>query len=177
MTVMNVTPQEARSWLVNGKAILVDVREPDEFARLHIPGAAPSPLASLRDELRKMALPADRAIIFQCQKGGRGGQACEAVSSGTPDMPRVFNLAGGIDAWQAAGLPVTTGAAPGIPIMRQVQMIAGSLVATGVATGFLVHPAGFAFAGLIGAALATAGLTGWCGMAILLRRAPWNSPR
>lgn len=57
-----------------------------------------------------------------------------------------------------------------------MQIVVGLLVAVGVIAGFLISPAGFVVAGLFGAALATAGITGWCGLALLLNRAPWNRP-
>ncbi|WP_244619092.1 YgaP-like transmembrane domain [Rhizobium sp. 18055] len=59
-------------------------------------------------------------------------------------------------------------------IFRQVQIVVGTLVLLSVLGGFLLNPAGFVIAGLFGAALALAGMSGWCGMAILLGRMPWN---
>ena len=61
-----------------------------------------------------------------------------------------------------------------LEIMRQVQMAAGSLVLVGVLLGWLVAPAFFVLAAFVGAGLAFAGATGWCGMANLLRLMPWN---
>lgn len=171
-----LTPKQAQDWLASGQAVLIDVREPAEFSSAHIPYALSAPLAQAAEVLGRMDLPADRKIIFQCQKGGRGGQACAAVGHAAPGGQPVFNLEGGIEAWTAAGLPVVgaTAGAPRLSLFRQVQIVVGLLVVAGVATGFLVHPAGFAVAGLFGAALATAGVTGWCGLALLLNRAPWN---
>ena len=59
-------------------------------------------------------------------------------------------------------------------LSRQVQIAAGALVLTGVIFGFLIAPAWFALAGFVGAGLTFAGVTGFCGMARLLMRAPWN---
>lgn len=171
-----LSPRQALEWLSSGQAVLVDVREPAEFSASHIAYAVSAPPARTSAVLRDMPLPADRKIIFQCQKGGRGGQACAAVGPLAPGGQEVFNLEGGIEAWVVAGLPVVaTGAgAPTLSIFRQVQITVGLLVAVGVILGFTVSPAGFVVAGLFGAALATAGLTGWCGLALLLNRAPWN---
>lgn len=172
-----VTPRQAQGWLASGRAVLIDVREPHEFSAAHIPYALSAPLASVAAMLKDMDLPADRKIVFQCQKGGRGGQACAAVGAVAPGGQPVFNLEGGIDAWAAEGLPVVgVSPAPGVSIFRQVQIVVGLLVALGVIAGFLISPAGFVVAGLFGAALATAGITGWCGLALLLNRAPWNRP-
>lgn len=59
-------------------------------------------------------------------------------------------------------------------MMRQVQIAAGLLVLVGVGLGFGIHPAFFALSGLVGAGLVFAGATGFCGMAQILARAPWN---
>ncbi len=170
-----VSPRQAMDWLASGQAMLIDVREPYEFAAAHIPYALSAPLARTSAFLHDMDLPADRRLVFQCQKGARGGQACAAFGAFAPGGQAVFNLEGGIEAWANAGLPVVSaGAAPRLSIFRQVQITVGLLVALGVIVGFTVSPAGFVVAGLFGAALATAGVTGWCGLAILLNRAPWN---
>ena len=83
-------------------------------------------------------------------------------------------LEGGVDAWAAAGLPIAEDRMQPIELMRQVQIAAGGLVLAGVALGLLVHPAYFGLSAFVGAGLAFAGLTGFCGMARLLALAPWN---
>lgn len=65
-------------------------------------------------------------------------------------------------------------AAPRLTIFRQVQIVVGCLVLLSVFSGFLISPVGFAVAGFFGAALCFAGISGWCGMAKLLNRMPWN---
>lgn len=167
MTTHMIDAVTAREWLQNGEAMLIDVREADEFAAMHIPQACSIPLAQLAENLP--ACPQGIKRIFHCQKGKRGEQACAVVDG------EKWNIDGGIEAWKAAGLPViTTGAKQGISIMRQVQIVAGSLIALAVLLGFAGQGAGFVLAGLFGAALATAGITGWCGMAMLLAKMPWN---
>lgn len=74
---------------------------------------------------------------------------------------------------RAAGLPIVANrAAP--DIMRQVQTIAGSLILLGVLAGWLVSPWFYLIDVMVGAGLLTAGLTGFCGMARLLAKMPWN---
>ena len=172
-----ITPQTAAEWIRTGKAVLIDVREPDEFRAEHIALAVSMPLSSVSGLLD--GLPDDRPVIFQCQKGGRGAAACDIASTGRGNRP-VYNLAGGIEAWKGAGLPVAGGgsaASTGIPIFRQVQIVVGTLVLLATLAGFAGYPAGFAVAGLAGTMLAIAGLSGWCGLAMLLQRMPWNAPR
>jgi hypothetical protein len=76
-------------------------------------------------------------------------------------------------AWEAAGLPVTRGKKV-LSLERQVRVAAGLLVLTGVILGTWVHPGFHGLAGFVGAGLVFAGLTDWCGMAMLLAKMPWN---
>lgn len=167
-----ISAPEAHRLLARGEAMLIDVREPDEFAASHIPYAASMPLRSLSALLVDADLPADRLLIFQCQKGGRGGQAC-ALAHGTLG-DRVRNLSGGIEAWAAAGLPLAGTAAPRVSIFRQVQMIVGLLVLAFTLAGLAGFTPGFYAAGFFGFMLAFAGMSGWCGLGLLLQRMPWN---
>ena len=83
-------------------------------------------------------------------------------------------MEGGTQAWVAAGLPAVKGSKSAISIERQVRIGAGILVLTGIILGFLFHPAFFALSAFIGAGLVFAGVTDWCGMGLLLAKAPWN---
>lgn len=176
--INTLDPVQVSSWIKNGEAVLIDVREPDEFKSEHIPCAVSLPLAKLHDIFPDLQLPAGRKVIFQCHAGTRSGKACMAMAGlGSPDA--FYSLDGGIAAWKNAGLPVITSGdsakGPGtMSIFRQVQIIVGGLVALCVALGLAGLTAGFVIAGLLGGALFIAGITGWCGLAILLSRMPWN---
>jgi hypothetical protein len=61
-----------------------------------------------------------------------------------------------------------------IPLERQVLVAAGLLVLIGVLLGAFVHPGFYGVSAFVGAGLTVAGLTGFCGMALLLARMPWN---
>jgi rhodanese-related sulfurtransferase len=171
-----ISARQAYEWLSAGDAILIDVREPDEFRDEHIASATSLPLTSIGKINDVMPLPAGRKVIFSCLKGGRGEKACQAYAAANENVAEVFNIDGGISGWKADGLPVigATRAGPRLTIFRQVQIAIGTLVLLSVLCGFFVHPAGFILAGLFGAALVLAGLSGWCGLAILLGRMPWN---
>jgi len=93
----------------------------------------------------------------------KAGGACEA-----------FIIEGGLDAWKKAGLPVATDRRQPIELQRQVQIGAGSLAFIGTVLGVMVSPWFLAVPAFVGAGLMTAGVTGFCGMAQLLMRAPWN---
>ena len=163
-------PAEAARRLQAQRAVLVDIREPDEFARAHVTGALSRPLSTFEQAHLKIAPATD--VIFTCRMGGR--TAAYAARLAATIIGEAYVLEGGYDAWAAAGLPVTNNRKAPIEIIRQVQLIAGSLVLVGVLLGLGVHPAFFALSAMVGAGLTIAGATGFCGMARLLGRAPWN---
>lgn len=93
---------EAGRLLERGEAVLVDVREPDEWSAGHAPGALHIPIGDL-DPRR---VPADVEIITTCRSGGRGARAAAALTAaGLPAR----SLDGGMRGWQDAGLPVVDG--------------------------------------------------------------------
>ncbi|GAA0200900.1 hypothetical protein GCM10010203_60670 [Actinomadura yumaensis] len=109
MTVATVTVEEAAAWLQSGEAVLIDVREADEFAAARIEGAVLAPLSAMPAAWQALDLPADRKIVVMCLKGGRSHQVCAYVGPTGPEGQGVFNLTGGIQAWAAAGLPIIEG--------------------------------------------------------------------
>jgi rhodanese-related sulfurtransferase len=163
-----LTPVAAKALLDKGEAVLIDVREPAEYKAEHIKGSHLLPLGGCCSE--KLAAAAmGKKVIIHCKAGKRGEKACAAL---TESGREVYNLAGGLDAWVAAGLPVEKGS--GLPLMRQVQIAVGALVVVFTVLGFTVHPWLHGAAGMIGLGLLNAGITGWCGMALLLAKMPWN---
>lgn len=99
--VTEYEPEEVRALLEAGRILLIDVREPAEFAQERIPGALLYPMSSFDPGL----LPADgdRQVVFQCAVGGRSLAAARArMGAGQPGA----HMAGGIKAWRAQGLPV-----------------------------------------------------------------------
>jgi rhodanese-related sulfurtransferase len=88
------------------RPLLVDVREPWEFAAVRAPGAVLLPMSTFNDRVGE--LPADRPLMVICQSGSRSGAVTGFLTrSGRSD---VVNVTGGMAAWQQAGLPVTRGA-------------------------------------------------------------------
>ena len=162
---------DAAARLLRQGATLVDVREPEEHARMRIPGAVSLPLSRLG--AADAVLPAGRAVVFHCRSGARTAGHADALVASAAGA-EAFVLSGGLDAWRQAGLPVAEDRRQPIELMRQVQIAAGGLVLLGMALGALVSPWGFVLAGGVGAGLVFAGVSGTCGMARLLRRMPWN---
>ena len=100
--VPQITPTEAAERIGQG-ALLLDVREDDEWTAGHAPEARHLPLGRL--EAEHGTLPKDRPIVAVCRVGGRSQRAAVALRGAGYD---VANLAGGMQAWAAAGQPVVT---------------------------------------------------------------------
>lgn len=102
-TIPEITPAEAQRLAAAGEVHLLDVREPSEWEAGHADGATHVPLGSLTPELA----PAGKPVIAICRSGGRSGQATQLLSAAGVDAR---NMAGGMNAWSEAGLPVVTDA-------------------------------------------------------------------
>jgi rhodanese-related sulfurtransferase len=83
-------------------ALLVDVRNPDEWQAGHAPQATLIPLGALPDRLAEV--PRDRDVLLICRSGNRSGQAQRLLLQ--HGFTRVLNVSGGMNAWTNAGLPV-----------------------------------------------------------------------
>lgn len=164
-----ISPLDLKSMLVTG-CCLVDVREPLEHAEAHIGGSRLIPLGQLAQ--RSGEIDRSQPIVVTCQGGKRGEEALARLTK--LGFTNVRNLNGGVSAWQAAGFPVITSARQGLPLMRQVQLVIGIGVLTGAVLAKLVDPNWIYLSGFFGAGLIFAGSTGWCGLAMLMSRMPWN---
>jgi len=163
-------PATAKGWLEQGDTVLLDVREPSEHARERIPGAKMAPLSSFNPAA--LELGRARRIIVHCASGMRAAKAAELLRrAGTTT---VACLDGGPKEWREAGYEVTVDKSAPLPIMRQVQIVAGSFVLLGVGLALTVHVGFIALVAFVGAGLVFAGVTGWCGMAMLLGSLPYN---
>jgi rhodanese-related sulfurtransferase len=165
---VRLTAQELAHQLESGAIGVIDVREPMEFAGGHIAGSLNVPLARLADT----QLP-DGPLVLVCQSGNRSLQGCRRLLERQPSR-LLLDLEGGIPAWQQAGLPLLRQANAPLPLMRQVQIAAGSLVLLGLILSHTVAPAWIALTWFVGAGLCFAGISGFCGMARLLAAMPWN---
>jgi rhodanese-related sulfurtransferase len=171
MSLPTIKPSEARR-LLDGGAVLIDIREADEHAREKIPGARHVPLSKL-DEM-DAAVHEGKPVIFHCRSGARTMANESRLAGKLGESCEAFIVDGGLDAWRKAGLPVVTDRRQPLELQRQVQIGAGSLGLVGTALGLLVSPWFFVVPAFVGAGLVTAGVTGFCGMARMLMRAPWN---
>jgi rhodanese-related sulfurtransferase len=151
---------------------LIDVRTPAEFREVHLAAARNIPLNRLDPAAIMAARTAANAPLYViCQSGGRGRQACDMFRKA--GFAQVVNVEGGTAGCIAAGLPVVRGP-KSISLERQVRIAAGTLVLVGIVLAWLIHPAFIGLSLLVGAGLLFAGLTDFCGMALMLARMPWN---
>ena len=98
--------------------------------------------------------------------------ACQKLISEDLNL-EIYNLEGGISAWSAEGCEIKTSGIFFLPLDRQVQLTIGLGVLIGSVLGYFVNPI-FFLSGFFGAGLTFAGLSGYCGLAILMAKMPWN---
>ena len=130
----HLKPNALKQALDRNQALLIDVREPGEFAREHIAGAQSMPLSAFDAS----KLPRDRKIVLCCQSGGRSTRALiQLQGAGFHD---VAHLDGGLSAWKAARYTTSIDVTQPISIMRQVQIVAGSMALAGALLAWLGSP-------------------------------------
>lgn len=105
--VASISPKQAADMLASKQAVIIDVREQDEWNELHIEGAIFIPLASLDSRLDELSQYKDSPIIMQCRSGRRSEIAAKSLMKA--GFTQVKNLEGGILAWEKAHLPTVSG--------------------------------------------------------------------
>jgi rhodanese-related sulfurtransferase len=171
--VKSILPIQLCQLLAAGKTVeLLDVRTPPEFINAHVPGARLIPLDDLDIETYLQQHQPGHPFYVLCQAGSRARKAIERFERyGSFDGVLVE---GGTQAWIEAGLAVNRGVSNVLPIMRQVQIVVGTLSAIGAVLTLLISRWFAVVPLLLGSGLLFAGITDTCGMAILLARMPWN---
>jgi rhodanese-related sulfurtransferase len=167
----NISPEKALEMVKAGEARLVDVRESSEYAEMHVPGARLVPLSIAQNYPLQDDDAPEKPVIFFCRSGKRTEKNAALLSSLAGDMPS-YQVEGGLSAWKQAGLPVEQ-SSTAFPMFRQIQIGAGLLVLLGIFGSFVWHPM-YLLSAFVGAGLVFAGVTGFCGLALLLARMPWN---
>lgn len=97
-------PTQATQLINREDALVIDVREPQEWSQGHIPGARHIPLGQLSSRLNELDKYKDRPLITQCRSGMRSASAASTLKKA--GFTKIYNLKGGITAWKAAGLPL-----------------------------------------------------------------------
>lgn len=162
--------QRVQHMLERGTGRLVDIREADEHRRERISGSTLLPGSTLNP--RDLVDPAGMTTILYCRTGRR----CRDVMQRLRDAGcgPVAYLRGGLEEWKAYGLPVEVDRKAPRPVMQQTQLTIGVLILISTVLGIVWTPWFLAITLFMGCGLIYAGLSGNCGMAALLARAPWN---
>lgn len=169
--IRRMSPPEVQA---AAEVIIVDVREYPEFAAGAIPGARLAPLATLERQLASWDKNKDYILV--CKRGQRSEQAARRLLDA--GFSRIALLAGGTDAWIAAGFRLHKSERPPWSLERQVRVVAGAMVIVSALLGITLSLWFFAWTLFVGAGLVFAGVTDTCMMASWLGRMPWNrAPR
>lgn len=99
---LNVDVATVRAIMGRDDVVLIDVREPEEYAAGHIPGVQLMPRGTVPARLKE--IPTDKTVIVTCRSGNRSGQITDFLRRN--GFTRVHNMQGGILAWQRAGYPL-----------------------------------------------------------------------
>jgi len=155
----------------NNKSVdFINVCEPTEYKEKHISGVRSVPLSSLETHLEEFS--GKQTIYVHCRSGSRGKKAIDTLTAAGVTAELV-NVEGGILAWDEAGHP-TQSLTNRLPLMRQVLLAAGTLILIGFSGTYVIHESFIFIIPLVGLGLVFSGATGWCGMAMLLSKMPWN---
>ncbi|MEQ8958599.1 MAG: rhodanese-like domain-containing protein [Coleofasciculus sp. C2-GNP5-27] len=168
--LQEIDAQTLKEWLEHQQVMLIDVREPGEYASEHIPGAKLMPLSNLNPTDVKP--DADKQVVLYCQSGNRSKKVAQKLfDSGFESLT---HLQGGLPTWKSAGYQTKVNKNAPISLFRQVQIAAGTLVFTGTVLGALISPWFLILSGFVGAGLIFAGASGTCAMGMLLAKLPYN---
>ncbi len=101
-----ISVAEAKEKLDKGEAVMVDVREPHEYAEVHASGVRLIPVNTVIGEVKQIRdFAGDKEVLFICKSGQRSALAAEfATAAGLEDIA-LYNVEGGTLAWVEAGLP------------------------------------------------------------------------
>lgn len=152
---------------------LIDVRSPGEFRSGHIPGASNYPINKFTAETAEQLHHAanGRTVCLICQSGVRSQKALGIWHSS--DLDNVVELSGGMNQWPGeADIEGSQGFS--LSLDRQVRVVAGVNVLVGTLLGAFINPWFLLIPGMFGIGLTFAGLSGKCGLAIMLTKLPWN---
>lgn len=154
----------------NSTVDFINVCTPAEYKETHIKGVRNVPLDTLAERFNE--LNGKTTVYIHCRSGNRGRQAIETLEK-LGVTAELVNVEGGLLAWQEAGLE-TGSHTNRLPIMRQVFIGAGSLVLLSLVLGHFINYYYLLISLFVSLGLLVSGLTGWCGMALLLSKMPWN---
>jgi rhodanese-related sulfurtransferase len=101
--ITEISPQDAAAKLKSGEAVIVDVRDKDEWDQGQIPGAMHMSRGTIELDIEEKVPDTNAMIVCHCGGGGRSALATESLQK--MGYKNVRSMAGGFKAWKAAGLP------------------------------------------------------------------------
>jgi rhodanese-related sulfurtransferase len=171
--IKDINAKKLKEFIEKEEALIVDVREPAEHRSERIKGAHSLPFSKLScDAIQDLELDGKK-IILHCQSGRRSQAACEKLLKEGVEG-ELYNLQDGIEGWKQHPFPTEKSGTRVLPLDRQVQLAISLMILVGLFIGFWIHPAGYLLPLIAGLGLANAALTGWCGLALLMAKMPWN---
>ena len=168
-----------KAWMERGEAVLIDVREPSEYAEERIPGARLVPLSTFAPT--QVTVQGGQKLVLHCVMGARSAQAGQKLLAA--GFVEVCNLRGGIQSWKEAGYAIESSQygvrragsePPPMSLQPQTRIVAGAVVLIGSILGAVVSAWFLLLSGLVGADLLCAGLTHTDGITMLLTRRLYN---
>ena len=100
----SVSPTESTQMINRDDALIIDVRESNEYSTGHIINSVHIPLSSLKGRVKELEKHKTQKVILACRSGHRSSQACATLKK--EGFEQVFNLRGGVMAWESANLPL-----------------------------------------------------------------------
>jgi len=159
--------------------IILDVREKEEYEAEHIPDSILCPLSQF-DLMAPGILKniKNEEVIIMCRTGNRAKMAVNELQKHESDHLTFQTYEGGIQKWKSEGKAVRgSGKGAVLPIMRQVQIIASTMIFIAFLGAAFITPSFIYLALFVGFGLAMAGYIGLCPMVFLLQKMPWNNKR
>ncbi len=154
----------------NSTVDFINVCTPLEYKEKHISGVRSVPLDELESHMDEFKNK--KTIYIHCRSGARGLKAVHRLEA-LGVKAELVNVEGGLLAWDEAGFD-TISLTKKLPLMRQVMLVAGILVLLGYVASLTINTHFIFLSVFVGAGLTLSGATGWCGMAFLLSKMPWN---
>ncbi len=154
----------------NSTVDFINVCTSAEYKEKHIKGVRSVPLDTLNTRVGEFNKK--KTIYIHCRSGNRGRQAIEKLQS-LGVTAELVNVEGGILAWEEAGYE-TGSHTNRLPVMRQVFIAAGALVFAGSLLAYFLGDTFLLIPLFVSLGLMVSGVTGWCGMALMLGKMPWN---
>ena len=100
----SISPAESTQMINHDDAVVIDVRESNEYSEGHIINSLHIPLVSLKTRLKDIEKYKTKKVIIACRSGNRSSSACATLKK--EGFEQVFNLGGGVMAWESANLPL-----------------------------------------------------------------------